>query len=94
MADPRAGGALLWIDAVRDDGETRETYIDRLTHAMSHEWVGLSVEQRERGVNHVRTSDFPETKSWMLKHVEAAGFRPGDTLLADEFFDGWVFLKP
>ena len=70
------GGAFLWIDAVRDDGESRDSYIDRLTHAMSHDWTGLTVEQRERRRHHVRTSDFPETKSWMLEHVEAAGFRP------------------
>jgi SAM-dependent methyltransferase len=88
------GGALLWIDAVRDDGESRDGYIDRLTHTMSHDWVGLSVEQRERGVTHVRTSDFPETKAWMFEHIEAAGFRPGGALLEQEFFDGWVFLKP
>lgn len=88
------GGAFLWIDAVRNDGENRETYIDRLTHSMASDWTGLTLDQRERGVTHVRTSDFPETKSWMLEHVEAAGFRPAGTLLAEEFFDGWVFLKP
>jgi ubiquinone/menaquinone biosynthesis C-methylase UbiE len=88
------GGALVWIDAVRNDDENREAYIDRLTHAMASDWTGLTVEQRERGVNHVRTSDFPETKSWMLEHVTAAGFRPVGTLLTEEFFDGWAFLKP
>ena len=88
------GGAFVWIDAVRDEGESRDQYIDRLTRVMSHDWVGLSVEQRERGVTHVRTSDFPETKSWMLEQVEAAGFRPGATFLVDEFFDGWAFVKP
>lgn len=88
------GGAFLWIDAVRDDDENRATYIDRLTQAMASDWTWLTVEQRERGVNHVRTSDFPETKSWMLEHVEAAGFRPATTLLAEEFFNGWVYLKP
>jgi SAM-dependent methyltransferase len=88
------GGAFLWIDAVRDDGESHDAYIDRLTNVMSNNWTGLTVEQRERGVTHVRASDYPETKSWMLEHVEAAGFLPGGTLLADEFFDGWAFLKP
>jgi ubiquinone/menaquinone biosynthesis C-methylase UbiE len=88
------GGAFLWIDAVRHDGESRGAYIDRLTESMSTDWTGLTVEQRERGVTHVRTSDFPETKSWMLEHVEAAGFAPGGTLLQEKFFDGWVFLKP
>ena len=88
------GGELLWIDAVRDDGESHEAYIDRLTERMSNDWTGLTVEQRERGVEHVRTSDFPETKSWMLENVEDVGFRPGGTLLVNEFFDGWAFLKP
>jgi SAM-dependent methyltransferase len=87
------GGALLWIDAVRDDGEDHDAYIDRLTHAMEHDWTGITVEQRERGVTHVRASDFPETESWMLEHVEQAGFQPGGTLLKDELFDGWVFVK-
>jgi ubiquinone/menaquinone biosynthesis C-methylase UbiE len=87
------GGAFVWIDAVREDGESRDAYVDRLTSAMSNEWTELTPEQRERGVTHVRTSDFPETKSWMLEQVEAAGFQPGATLLEDRFFDGWAFLK-
>jgi SAM-dependent methyltransferase len=92
MLVPR--GTFLWIDAVRNDGEGRDEYIDRLTQVMSNDWDGLTVEQRERGVTHVRTSDFPETKSWMLEHVEASGFRLGATFLDDEFFDGWEFIKP
>lgn len=88
------GGAFVWIDAVRRDGEIRETYINRLTDSMATDWTGLTVDQRERGVTHVRTSDFPETKSWMLEHVEDAGFTPAGTLLQEEFFDGWVFVKP
>jgi ubiquinone/menaquinone biosynthesis C-methylase UbiE len=89
-----AGGAFIWIDAVRDDRESRDAYIDRLTQVMEHDWTGLTVEQRRRGVEHVRTSDYPETKSWMLRNVEDAGFRPSGTLLEGEFFDGWVFTKP
>ena len=41
------GGALLWIDAVRDDNENRATYINRLTQAMASEVAAtLSVEPR------------------------------------------------
>jgi len=88
------GGALLWIDAVRNDDENRETYIDRLAYSMASEWTGLTVEQRERGIQHVRTSDFPETKSWMREQVEAAGFRPAGALLAERFFEGWAYFTP
>jgi ubiquinone/menaquinone biosynthesis C-methylase UbiE len=87
------GGALLWIDAVRNDDESRDAYIDRLTRAVAKDWTGLTVEQREKGVDHIRASDFPETKSWMLENVAVAGFRTAGTLLDNEFFDGWVFVK-
>jgi ubiquinone/menaquinone biosynthesis C-methylase UbiE len=86
-------GAFLWIDIVRNDNESRQEYIDRITHAMTHDWVGLAPEQRQLGVNHVRQSDFPETRSWMLEHVQSAGFHVGDTLLKDEFFTDWSFIK-
>jgi ubiquinone/menaquinone biosynthesis C-methylase UbiE len=87
------GGALLWIDVVRNEGESRQEYLDRLTNAMLHEWVGLTLEQRQTAVDHVRKSDFPEQESSMLEQAEAAGFSLGDTLLQDEFFGAWAFVK-
>lgn len=91
LLEPR--GAFLWIDVVRNDGESRQEYIDRITHTMTHDWVGLTPEQRQMAVDHVRQSDFPEPRSWMLEHVEAAGFTLGDTLFQDEFFAAWAFIK-
>jgi ubiquinone/menaquinone biosynthesis C-methylase UbiE len=88
------GGSLIWIDAVRREGESREAYIDRLTHTMENDWTALTVEQRARACDHVRESDYPETGGWMCEHVEQAGFRLGETLLSNEFFDGWAFDKP
>jgi ubiquinone/menaquinone biosynthesis C-methylase UbiE len=87
------GGTFIWIDAVRNDNETREDYIERLTHRMDHDWPALSDDQRARACAHVRESDFPETGKWMRERVERAGFRIGDTILSDEFFDGWMFVK-
>jgi ubiquinone/menaquinone biosynthesis C-methylase UbiE len=87
------GGTVLWIDAVRRDEETRDAYIARLTHTMEHDWPALNDDQRARACAHVRESDFPETGPWMREQVEQAGFRLGDTLLSDEFFDGWAFVK-
>ena len=89
------GGAFLWIDAVRDDGEIARR-LHRPPHARHGRTIGSGSASNSASVvsTHVRTSDFPETKSWMLAHVEAAGFRPGGTLLQDEFFDGWAFFKP
>jgi ubiquinone/menaquinone biosynthesis C-methylase UbiE len=87
------GGTFIWIDAVRRDDETRDAYIDRLTHTMECDWPALTEEQRARACTHVRESDFPETGRWMREHVEQVGFRVGDTILRDEFFDGWAFVR-
>jgi ubiquinone/menaquinone biosynthesis C-methylase UbiE len=87
------GGTFIWIDAVRREDEPRDAYIDRLTHTMECDWPALNQDQRARACAHVRESDFPETESWMRQHVEQAGFRLGETILSDEFFDGWAFVR-
>jgi ubiquinone/menaquinone biosynthesis C-methylase UbiE len=92
VLEPR--GAFLWIDVVRSDGESRLEYIERITHAMSQGWAGLTPEQRQMGVDHVRQSDFPEPMLWMLEQVETVGFSLGETLFQDEFFAAWAFIKP
>jgi ubiquinone/menaquinone biosynthesis C-methylase UbiE len=87
------GGTFLWIDAVRRDDESRDEYINRLTHVMQHDWTALTPDQRSKACTHVRESDFPETGRWMQDHVQAAGFRLADTILDGDFFDGWAFTK-
>jgi ubiquinone/menaquinone biosynthesis C-methylase UbiE len=88
------GGAFLWIDAVRRDDESRDAYINRLTHVMQNDWTALTPDQRAGACTHVRESDFPETGRWMLDHVAAAGFQTAATVLHNEFFGGWAFTKP
>ena len=88
------GGTLIWIDAVRNNDESRGEYIRRLTHEMENDWTALTADQREKACAHVRESDFPETSNWMLEHVRAAGFANAQTLLSTAFFQGWAFSKP
>jgi ubiquinone/menaquinone biosynthesis C-methylase UbiE len=89
-----SGGTLFWIDAVRNDGESRDAYTARLTRVMQHDWTQLSEEQRASACAHVRESDFPETGRWMRDHVGATGLRLAGTILQSDFFDGWAFTKP
>jgi ubiquinone/menaquinone biosynthesis C-methylase UbiE len=86
-------GVLLWIDAVRDDGQSRDAYIDRLAGEIAHDWTLLSVEERQRTVEHVRSADYPETKAWMMEQTAAAGFTVELALLRGPLFEGWAFLK-
>jgi ubiquinone/menaquinone biosynthesis C-methylase UbiE len=88
------GGTFFWIDAVRKDNESRDAYIERLTHVMSSDWPVLTTEQAAKACAHVRESDFPETDAWMREHVAAAGFEPPTAFLRAEFFSGYAFNKP
>lgn len=88
------GGTFFWIDPVCREGESRDGYVSRLTDVMRREWSALTPGERDKACTHVLTSDFPETADWMLEHVEAAGFRLPTSILHNEFFDGWAFVKP
>lgn len=88
-----SGGTFIWIDAVRRNDESHDTYITRLTAEMEEHWTALTPDQRDKACAHVRECDFPETSSWMLEHVAAAGFGPSKQILEHEFFDGWAFTK-
>jgi ubiquinone/menaquinone biosynthesis C-methylase UbiE len=87
------GGTLIWIDSVMRDGESRDEYLTRQTHAFRHEWTELTAEQREKVVAHVWEADFPETAAWMNRATAAAGFAPGEPLLESEFFAAWKFRR-
>lgn len=88
-----SGGTLLWIDAVRGEGESRDYYIDWLTSDVLASWTNLSVDERERAVEHIRTSDYPETERWMMTATAGAGFAVDSELLRGSLFCGWAFLK-
>jgi hypothetical protein len=87
------GGVLLWIDAVRNERESRDEFVDGLADEIKRDWTLLSVEERQRAAEHVLTSDFPETEGWMMEQTAAAGFGVGAALLEGGLFRGWAFLK-
>jgi ubiquinone/menaquinone biosynthesis C-methylase UbiE len=87
------GGTFFWIDPVCRPGESRDAYIDRLTNEMTHNWPALTPEQGANACAHVRESDFPETAEWMLDHVHSVGFHDRGTILQNDFFAGWEFVK-
>jgi ubiquinone/menaquinone biosynthesis C-methylase UbiE len=87
-------GTFIWIDAVRRNDESHDAYITRLTTEMANDWTALTPDQRDKACTHVRECDFPETSSWMLTQVAAAGFNRSEAILQHKFFDGWTFQKP
>ena len=91
VLEPR--GVLLWIDAVRNEGESRDEFVNGLAGEIKRDWTLLSVEERQRAAEHVLTSDFPETESWMMEQTADKEFRFGGALLNGRLFRGWSFQK-
>ena len=60
---------------------------------MENDWPALTPDQSAKACTHVRESDFPETGEWMLEQVRHTGFQVGGTILENEFFTGWAFMK-
>ncbi len=89
VLEPR--GVLLWIDAVRNDGESRDEYVNALASDIKRDWTLLSVEERDRAAEHVLTSDFPETEGWMMEATMSAGLKLNLCLLRGRRFRGWEF---
>lgn len=85
---------FCWIDPVRNDDESREVYLRRLTTVMQHDWIGLTEDQRRRAIEHVWECDFPETASGMRQCIEQAGFTFGERFLQDVLFGAWKYAKP
>lgn len=86
-------GVLLWIDAVRNEGKSRDEYVNGLASDIKRDWTLLSVEERERAAEHVLSADFPETESWMMEQTAAVSYTASKILLTDEMFRGWVFKR-
>ncbi|WP_428306421.1 class I SAM-dependent methyltransferase [Lacipirellula sp.] len=82
-------GVLLWLDAVRRDDESRDEYIATLTGEVMDSWTALTIDERERACEHIRTADFPETEAWVMEAIAGAGFTVGDRLFESDLFRGW-----
>lgn len=74
-------GALLIYEPTRWDGEDRTAFLDRFEMIARREWTGLSDDERDDAMRHVRTCDLPETVSgWVALGIEA-----GFTRIAERY---------
>ena len=73
--------------------EVVEGELSRLDQIMQN-WTGLTPSQRERGIEHIWESDFPEKQSWMMAQMEGLGWSDWEEFIRDATFGAWVFRKP
>jgi SAM-dependent methyltransferase len=69
-----AGGLLILIDVVRDEGEDRDRYLDRYCGWASSSWTALPTAGVADVCAHIRESDFPEWPSCLRDMALTAGF--------------------
>jgi SAM-dependent methyltransferase len=67
------GGQLLMVDVMREDGQTREQYLDEYLNFMRTQWTEVLPEHLEEACAHVSAYDFPETIADLTQMAIEAG---------------------
>jgi cyclopropane fatty-acyl-phospholipid synthase-like methyltransferase len=76
-------GVLLLVDVFRQEGESRQEYIDRYSNNIYRDWIELNLEVQQSLIRHIVDSDYPEWESSINKWSIAAGFKNIDLLYQD-----------
>ena len=57
------GGCLIMVDVVREEGQSRESYLENYLGTMRRSWTQVPPSQLDEACTHVVSFDFPETLS-------------------------------
>ena len=57
------GGQFILVDVVREEGQTREQYLEGYLDFMRTQWTAVRPDHLEEACAHVAAHDFPETFS-------------------------------
>ncbi len=69
------GGILLLVDVFRQEGESRQAYIDRYRENIYTYWTEISPEVQQSLIQHIIDSDYPEWESSIREWSHNAGFK-------------------
>lgn len=76
-------GRFYLIDVYQQEGESRAAYLDRyLAPTLTH-WHALDEQETDLLNVHVRSSDYPSTRTRLIKMAHEAGFATCECLLED-----------
>ncbi|WP_395750045.1 class I SAM-dependent methyltransferase [Prosthecobacter sp.] len=67
------GGSFILVDVVREEGQTREQYLDGYLDFMRTQWTEVAPDQLDEACAHVAAYDFPETLADLTQMARAAG---------------------
>lgn len=79
----KPNGQFYLIDVYQQENETRESYLDRYLAPTINQWHALDEQETELLNTHVRSSDYPSTRTALESMAKEAGFADCQCLLAD-----------
>ncbi|MEK7768355.1 MAG: class I SAM-dependent methyltransferase, partial [Pseudomonadota bacterium] len=68
-----ANGWLILVDVVREENQSRESYLDGYLQFMREQWSKVPPDQLEEACTHVHDYDYPECLSTLQEMATAAG---------------------
>ncbi len=84
------GGRFILVDIARQEGETRQQYLDTYLHTMRTQWTAVRAEDMDAACAHVAAYDFPETVADLTRLATQAGFV--EAQLVDRFAQHHVMV--
>lgn len=66
-------GWLILVDVVREENQTRESYLNGYLKFMREKWIKIPLDQLEEACTHVHDHDYPECLSTLQEMAKAAG---------------------
>lgn len=82
------GGQLIMVDVMREDGQTREQYLDGYLNFMRSQWSEILPEHLEEACAHVSVYDFPETVADLTSTAKQAGL--SQTQVVDRYEQHYI----
>lgn len=70
----KPGGRFILVDIAREEGQSREDYLDGYLHMMRTRWTRVRSEDLDAACAHVAAYDFPETVSDLSRMAGEASF--------------------
>ncbi len=76
-------GIYLIYEPVYIDGENRDAYFVRIKRIIESTWTGLSEKETAALLDHVKTTELPETEGTWLKLGKDAGFKEAKKIFSE-----------
>jgi ubiquinone/menaquinone biosynthesis C-methylase UbiE len=84
------GGVFILVDIAREEGESRQQYLDTYLHTMRSQWTAVRPEDIDAACAHVAAYDFPETVADLQQMGTNAAFR--ESTLVERFAQHHVLV--